>query len=127
MKRGRKESLASWKKRLASRSRQMRKKPGHSWRILAQADDRQVHATSTPELRTSLSKICPNLRKVIKAQIFDGVPWAGTVFDELVIDDWLHLEQMDDRYWWMRIGDTVLWITVPRKGPVQVAVRKESE
>lgn len=27
-----------------------------------------------------------------------------TVFDELVIDNWLHLEQMDDEHWWMRVG-----------------------
>lgn len=26
-------------------------------------------------------------------------------FDEVVVDDWFHIEKMDDRHWWMRIGD----------------------
>lgn len=25
--------------------------------------------------------------------------------DELVLEEWLHLEQMDDHRWWMRLGD----------------------
>ncbi|WP_437966771.1 hypothetical protein WMF04_45595 [Sorangium sp. So ce260] len=34
------------------------------------------------------------------------------VFDELVVDDWIHLEQMDDDVWWLRIGDARVTITV---------------
>ena len=34
------------------------------------------------------------------------------VFDELVVDDWIHLEQMDDGVWWIRIGDARVIITV---------------
>lgn len=34
-------------------------------------------------------------------------------FDELVVGDWIHLERMDHRAWWMCIGDTHFWITIP--------------
>ncbi|WP_437755475.1 hypothetical protein [Sorangium sp. So ce1389] len=34
------------------------------------------------------------------------------VFDELVVDDWIHLEQMDDDVWWLRVGDARVIITV---------------
>jgi hypothetical protein len=27
------------------------------------------------------------------------------VFDELVVDPWLHAEWMDERRWWLRVGD----------------------
>jgi hypothetical protein len=25
-------------------------------------------------------------------------------FDELVVDDWLHIEQMEPAVWWLRVG-----------------------
>jgi hypothetical protein len=34
------------------------------------------------------------------------------VFDELVVDDWLHIEQMDETVWWMRLGDARIMVTV---------------
>jgi hypothetical protein len=34
------------------------------------------------------------------------------VFDELVVDDWLHIEQMDETIWWMRLGDARIMVTV---------------
>jgi hypothetical protein len=33
-------------------------------------------------------------------------------FDELVVDDWLHLEKMDENVWWCRMGDARLTITL---------------
>ena len=33
---------------------------------------------------------------------------GGETFDELVVDDWLHIEQMDRDTWWMRIGDDLV-------------------
>lgn len=33
-------------------------------------------------------------------------------FDELVIDEWFHLEQMDRNSWWMRVGDVDIWVRV---------------
>lgn len=68
-----------------------RKKPiGSRWRILAQ-DDKECHKV---DLRTE----------------------HGPVFDELVIDDWLHLEQMSDRCWYLNIGGVRLDIFVGTKG-----------
>jgi len=40
------------------------------------------------------------------------------VFDELVVDDWLHLEAMDVNVWWMRVGDARVMVTITPDGPV---------
>jgi hypothetical protein len=37
-------------------------------------------------------------------------------FDELVVDGWLHIEQMDANVWWMRVGDASINVTYPRTG-----------
>lgn len=47
----------------------------------------------------------------------------GTL-DELVVDDWLHLEHMEGRQWWLRVGDARLWISVDEAGKVQVDVER---
>jgi hypothetical protein len=39
-----------------------------------------------------------------------------TEFDELVIGDWLHLEQMDSGTWWMDIGGVTVWVRADRDG-----------
>lgn len=41
---------------------------------------------------------------------------ANTEFDELVVDRWLHIEQMDTGKWWMNVGGVVLWVDVDRDG-----------
>jgi len=48
---------------------------------------------------------------------------AGT-FDELVVDDWFHIEQMNTRSWWMRLGETDYNITIPPTGKVVVTVQE---
>lgn len=68
---------------------------GSRWRILAQDD-----SPAKVDLRTDI----------------------GPVFDELVIDDWLHLEQMSDNCWWMSLGDVRLWITVNKDGQASITV-----
>jgi hypothetical protein len=117
MMRGRRESLASWKRRLAKLSRQMRRKPGASWRI------RAVGRTRTLDIGSSKREVA----HVIDIKGAKSLVSEKTVLDEVCIDDWLHLEQMDDRYWWMRVGEYVLWITIPKKGPPQVTVRREPQ
>jgi hypothetical protein len=32
--------------------------------------------------------------------------------DELVIDDWFHLEQMDDGRWWIRVGKDAIEVNL---------------
>jgi len=109
--RGKKESLAAWKRRRAKRSAAMRRRPGRAWRILAYGPG-PYDSIQTGTLTGATEKA--------RAK--------GSVFDELVIDDWLHLEQMDTRLWWLCIGDRdlVVAISVPRKGPVEVRVTEES-
>ena len=41
-------------------------------------------------------------------------------FDELVVDDWLHVEQMDTREWWAKIGPHTFGISISRTGDVRV-------
>lgn len=45
------------------------------------------------------------------------------IFDELVIDQWFHIEQMDDRSWWGRIGPLDLWITIDDNNDPIVHIR----
>jgi hypothetical protein len=42
------------------------------------------------------------------------------VLDEVVLDDWLHLEQMNENVWWMRLGDARIVIEVAPEGTVRV-------
>jgi hypothetical protein len=38
------------------------------------------------------------------------------IFDELVVDDWLHIEQLDDASWWMRVGDARILVRAHEGG-----------
>jgi len=42
-------------------------------------------------------------------------------FDELTVDHWLHVEQMDERLWMVRIGDRGLLVTVNQDGSVSTS------
>jgi hypothetical protein len=44
------------------------------------------------------------------------------IFDELVVDDWIHLEQMDDDVWWLRVGDARVMIAVSPGQPPTVDI-----
>ena len=46
------------------------------------------------------------------------------VLDEVVIQPWLHLEQLDEREWWMRLGDARILINVAADGKVRVDVER---
>ena len=46
-----------------------------------------------------------------------------SVFDEIVCDQWLHIEQQGANTWWASVGGVVLWVTVSRDGkPTHVTV-----
>lgn len=70
-------------------------KPGSRWRILARDGERKVTAQN------------------------EGV------FDELVVDEWLHLEQMDDSTWWLRVGDARIDIKVLSDGRAEVSIERD--
>jgi hypothetical protein len=64
----------------------------------------------------------PGLRWRVRAYGDDGefeVEDRGK-FDELVVDHWLHVEQMDDRLWIVRVGDRGFLVDVKKNGTVDV-------
>lgn len=69
-----------------------RAKPGARWRVQSQVGDAKV------ELRN-----------------------VG-IFDEIVVDDWLHVEQMNDRLWWMQLGGACFAVSIARSGAVTVTL-----
>jgi hypothetical protein len=46
------------------------------------------------------------------------------VFDELHVDAWLHVEQLEDRVWWMRVGDARLTVSIAPDGQPTVDVQR---
>ncbi|NVJ09682.1 hypothetical protein HUW63_31220 [Myxococcus sp. AM001] len=46
------------------------------------------------------------------------------IFDELTVDHWLHVEQLDVREWWLRVGDARLLVSVESGGAVRVDVER---
>jgi len=51
----------------------------------------------------------------------DGSSW----FDELVVGNWLHLEWMHGRTWWLRLGDASIYVTVPKgKTPPIIQIQR---
>ncbi len=48
----------------------------------------------------------------------------GVDFDELVIDDFLHIEKMQASAYWARIGDVRMWIQKDRDGRVTVNIER---
>jgi hypothetical protein len=77
-----------------------RSKPGARWRLKAD--------------------VAPGASIVHRSE--DQTP--ETVVDEVVIDDWFHLEQMNDRAYWMQIGDAWVWVEIPEKGAPIVTIRR---
>ncbi len=47
----------------------------------------------------------------------------GCDFDELVVSNWLHIEEMDVGLWWMEVGGVTLFVCADRDGnPRRVTV-----
>ena len=95
-----------------------RRIPGTAWRILA-------HPTGKGPTIDLESKDYPRSDRVEhygpgSLRILD----YRTIFDELVLDHWLHLEQMNTRDWWMRIGPYMVNVRVGNDGEA-VQVRWE--
>ncbi len=55
--------------------------------------------------------------RVIQAQD-DGV------FDELVVDQWLHIEHMEAGTWWIRVGDASIVVSVRDDGSSEVSIER---
>jgi hypothetical protein len=85
--------------------------PGRSWRIRA-------HTLDGMEDLHIRSKDHPT-REAMKGY---ETPKRAMVFDELVIDDWFHLEQMTRSDYWMRVGNYDLNVHIKGDGTVSVMV-----
>jgi len=48
------------------------------------------------------------------------------LFDELVVDDWLHIEKLDTNRWWMRLGDADIQVEIGEGGRVRVDIERGS-
>lgn len=101
------------------------RRAGYRWRLLAHKDLRGDSRIACPRCgfkgdHNKHPKRCDaDWREIV---------WSGTVelhhtdfaepvcFDELVVDDWFHIEQMSDRFWWMRVGDLNLNVYVRADG-----------
>ncbi len=46
------------------------------------------------------------------------------IFDELVLDHWFHLERMQERLWWLRVGDARLLVELNEDGSTAVTVER---
>ena len=66
--------------------------PGGIWRLFAQTRSGPVHLENQGALK------------------------------ELVVGDWLHVEQVEDHVWWMRVGDMRVSVWAPRGGSPEVDV-----
>lgn len=80
----------------AERARRLAEFPGREWRLLARRPSGDVDVKN------------------------EGV------FDELVVDHWLHLEQLAEREWWMRVGDARILVRVESSGDVRVDIERGS-
>ena len=99
------------------RTRKMRRKPGYSWRYqMIRPNGERIEKYSLPAYDELGTNYLPErTEKTLRGPAF---------FDELVIDDWFHIESMDDRRWYLRIGDALMYVHVPRKGPVRLDVMR---
>lgn len=79
-----------------------RKKVGSSWRVLAHS----IRGNHPSFDVGSADSECGGREKRPHSEIFD----------ELVIDGWFHLEQMEPRVWWLCIGKDMVMISIDRHG-----------
>lgn len=61
-----------------------------------------------------------------RMQLLDGAQrielQGSEVLDEVSFDGWLHLEQLTDDVWWLRVGDVQLHVSVTPESPPRVDV-----
>ncbi|RMF00383.1 MAG: hypothetical protein D6773_11525 [Alphaproteobacteria bacterium] len=46
------------------------------------------------------------------------------LFDELVLDHWFHMERMQERLWWLRVGDARLLVELHEDGSAALKVER---
>ena len=115
-----------------------RRRAGARWRLLVHGDERRVgrelfyesshHVQSDRDFgELPLSKEGrARLEEMREAAGATTTVLDGTVFDELVVGSWIHVEQMSGYArgdWWMNVGGVTRLVAVDRDGrPRHVAV-----
>ncbi len=96
------------------------------WRILTRCPESGIPVELwSPDEYERYQKACEEQGIPVGKDIA-AVP-IPTVFDELVLGGWLHLEQMDDNSYWMRVGDARIDIMVDQKtGKVMLNIEREA-
>lgn len=100
------------------------KKPGYRWRILAHEKETASAKPDHTGVRLDIRSRWPSTLAT-DARVLEG-NWE---FDELVVDNWLHVEQMDFRHWWLGVGngDDFFHINVfvDAKGQAHVRIERQ--
>lgn len=110
------------------------RRPGSPWRLLVHEWVGRKKGTSLtygaahdvsngerPLPRTLGADVIATIQANRERHIADGLRVdhilpANCEFDELVVGQWLHVEQQDSGLWWMSIAGHVLWVDVDRDG-----------
>lgn len=91
-------------------------KPGAHWRLSAGGD--KPGTRINVEAGDGTIKTLGLTRHVKSEVVLKG----NQIFDEIVVDDWLHVEQMSERHWWAQVGDARVEITIDRRGQVTTSI-----
>ena len=108
-------------------TRRPSKRAGASWRVLAH--DFNGNRVLDKQSEDNAIRHAARARKLGMKVLKRGTTNAGrSIFDELVIDDWFHLEQMDDRQWCLVLGNQVwLSLLIQRDGTARIIVTGGAE
>ncbi len=108
--------------------------PGARWRLQAWLHETSARGTVRESVRPPLT--CKSDGERIEMCAPQRIPYdhinqpvadlSGTViFDELVVGNWLHVEQMSERQWWMAVGGLRLAVTIGRDGKARVVITED--
>lgn len=82
--------------------------PGKIWRVIAKDD----------------SKI--NKEISLDSNYFEELDYE-TYFDELVIDKWFHLEQLNEKSYWVRINELNIFVDFKDDENPEITIRNDSK
>lgn len=105
-----------------------RKIVGSRWRILAHRGvlghgdpvelySQQWHSPAQLKHMTAARQLHVICRELV----------TPSVFDELCLDDWLHLEQMSARHYWMAIGPLHVNVTIGKDGRARISIQRDGD
>lgn len=93
-------------KRQAKRSTVRRARPGERWTVRAKS-------THFPTLQMEASQ--DGSVRSVSGHMLSKVA-APFLFDSFQVGEWLHLEQMNETTWWMRVGGQTFMVSIDQRG-----------